>query len=320
MSRNTRRTVILAKLETVYGTDSTPTGAANAILISNQSVTPLEASNVDRAVVRGYMGASEQLVGPVSKKVSFDVEIAGSGAAGTAAPWGPLLQACAFLESDLTTPDRIEYLPVTDDVESLTIYYYDDGVLHKLLGARGTVKLMAKMGEIPKFSFEFTGLDGGDTATANATPTLSAWQTPVVMAKVNVVDITLGCSYSAGALSGGTVYNSTGLEIDTGNSVNFNAMLNSETVDISDRAMSGSLEMELSASQEVSFMSTVKANTTQGLGFTIGTAAGNKIILFAPAVQLITPGKADLNGKRLISFGLRLVPDAGDDELLICAR
>lgn len=320
MSRNTRRTVILAKVETTSGTDATPTGADNAILISNQSITPLEAQNVDRAVVRGFMGASEQLVGPANKKVTFDVELAGSGAADTAPPWGPLLMGCAFEENILTTPDRVEYTPLTEGLETLTIYYYDDGVLHKLLGAMGTVKISAKVGEIPKLSFEFTGVDGGDTATSNATPTLTAWKKPVVMAKANVVDITLGCTYAAGALSGGTVQTSTGLELDSGNQVNFNAMLNSETVDISDRAFSGSLQLDLAAAAEVSMMATVKANTTQGLGLTIGSAAGNKIILHAPAAQLITPSKADLNGKRVIGYGVRLMPVSGDDELRIVCQ
>jgi hypothetical protein len=319
-SRYIRQTVILGKIEGTAGVDAVPTGADNALLISNMSITPLEAQNVDRAVVRGYMGASEQLVGPVNKKLSFDVELAGSGAAATAPAWGALLQACAFAEALLTTPNRVEYTPISDSLKTATFYYYDSGVLHKLLGAMGTVKLSAKVGEIPKLSFEFTGLDGGDTAAANATPTLTPWKTPVVMAKANVVDITLGCTYAAGVLSGGTVYSSTGLELDSANQVAFSPMLNAETVDVSDRAMSGALQLELTPAQEVSFMATVKANTTQGMGFTIGTVAGNKIILFAPAAQLITPSKADLNGKRLIGLGLRLCPLAGNDELRIVTQ
>ncbi|MDF3821974.1 phage tail tube protein [Leptospira sp. 96542] len=318
MSRYIRKTVILAKLESVYGTDPTPTGTDNALLVSNVSISAFEAQTVDRELIRPHFGASEQLIGPVNKTVSFDVELAGSGAADTAPAWGPLLQACAFGEDELETPDRVEYLPITDALPSITLYYYDDGVLHKLLGARGTFTLSARVGEIPKLSFTFTGVDGGDTAAANSSATLTAWKKPVVMAKANVVDITLGCSYAAGALSGGTVYSSTGLELDTGNEVNFNAMLNAEDVDISNRAMSGSTELDLSAAQEVSFMATVKAATTQGLGLTIGTTSGNKIILFAPAAQLLTPSKAEMNGRRLIGFDLRLCPSAsGNDELRI---
>ena len=275
---------------------------------------------MDRAVVRGYLGASEQLTGPVNKKVSFDVELAGSGAAATAPAWGALLQACAFAEALLTTPNRVEYTPISDGFKTATIYYYDSGVLHKLLGVMGTFKLSAKAGEIPKFTFEFTGLDGGDTVAANATPTLTAWKTPVVVAKANVVDITLGCSYAAGALSGGTVNTSTGLDLDAANQVTFNPTLNEETVDMGDRSISGNMQLKQTPTQEVDFIAAVKANTLTGLGFTIGTAAGNKVILFAPAVQRITPTKGDLNGTRVIPYGLRLCPLAGNDELRIITQ
>lgn len=315
MSRYIRQTVILAKPETVYGQDAVPTGAANALLVSDMTITPLDAQNIPRELVRGHFGASEELVGTASVRCSFTVEMAGSGDAGIAPAWGNLLLGCAFAEAVLEDPDRVEYLPITDNLKSLTIYYHDAGVLHKLLGAMGTVKIGAKVGARPTLQCEFTGLDGGVTAVANPASTLSAWKTPVAMTRANVVDITLGADYAAGALSGGTVHASTGLELDFGNAVNHTPMLSSETVDITDRNVSGSMELELSAAQEVAFMASVKSNTTRSLALTIGTASGNKVILHAPAVQMINPRKVDLNGKRLIGFDLRLVPVAGNDEL-----
>lgn len=138
------------------------------------------------------------------------------------------------------------------------------------------------------------------------------------MTKANVVDVTIGATYSVGALSGGTVYPSTGMEIDLGNSLQYTALLSSERVDVVDRDSTGSVELDLTAAQEVSFMTTVKANTTQSFAITIGTATGNKVIIHAPAVQMINPKKVDLNGSRLIGYDLRLVPTAagaGNDEL-----
>lgn len=316
MSRYIRNTVILAKVETTPGMDAVPTGASNALLVSSMSITPLDAQNINRDLVRGWFGGSEQLVGPNSVKCSFTVELAGSGTANTPPAWSALLQACGFAEAVLTTPNRVEFTPVSTALKTVTIYYHDDGVLHKLLGAMGNVKISAKVGERPTMTFDFTGLDGGVTAVANATPTLTAWRTPVPMIKANVVDITLGCSYATGALSGGTVYPSTGLELDCGNQVAFTPLLNVEEVDITQRDVTGSIQLELTAAQEVSMMATVKANTTQGLGLTIGTTAGNKIILFSPNVQLISPSKADINGKRMVGFSTRHLPgSSGNDEL-----
>lgn len=319
MSRKVRNTIITSKLEDEAGEDAIPTGAANAVLITEMDITPLDAQNIGRNLVRGYFGGSEQLVGPASVKVNFSVELAGSGAAATPPAWGALLQGCAAGEGELTTPARVEYSPVSVGLKTLTHYYYDDGVVHKLLGAMGNCTLSAKVGERPMLKFEIVGLDGG-IAEATATASYSAWKKPVAMTKANVVDITIGASYAAGALTGGTVYPSTGLELNLGNVVNFTPMLSSETVDITDRDSVGSVELELTAAQEVAFMAIVKSNATQSIGFTIGTVSGNKIIVFAPAVQMLSPRKVDLNGKRLIGFDLRFVPNpagAGNDEWLL---
>ena len=317
MSRYIRNTVILAKPETTISTDSEPTGADNAILVSDMSITPLDAQNIPRDLVRGYFGASEELVGTASVRVTFTSELAGSGTAGIAPAWGNLLLACAFAESVLETPDRVEYRPITDALKTNTIHYHDSGVLHKLLGAMGNVRLSARVGQRPTMQFDFVGKDGGVSAVPNATPTLTAWKTPVALTMANVVDLTLGATYADGALTGGTTYPSTGIDLDMGNEVVFTPLLSSETVDVTNRAATGSIELDLTAAQEVTFMQTVKANTTQSLALTIGTTSGSKIILFMPSVQLVTPSKAELNGKRLIGFGLRVLPSSGNDELLI---
>lgn len=320
MPRYIRNTAILAKIEATAGVDAVPTGGANAMLVSELSITPLEAQNVDRALIRPYFGGSEQLVATAFVRCSFTVELAGSGTSATAPAWGALMQACAHAEALLATPDRVEYTPVSAALKTATIYYHDDGVLHKLLGALGNVRLAARSGDRPKLQFEFTAIDGGVSAVANPSVTLTAWQTPPTMAKANVVDITLGCTYSAGTLSGGAVYPSSGLELDWGNAVNFVPLLSSERVDLTDRSVTGRMQLDLSAAQEVTFMGTVKANTTQGLGLTIGTAAGNKIILFAPAVQLINPRKEEISGSRMVGFDLRLVPSSGNDEIRIVTQ
>ncbi|KRB73443.1 phage tail tube protein [Noviherbaspirillum sp. Root189] len=314
-SRYIRNTVILLKPETTPKTDAVPTGAANAMLVSEMTITPLDAQNIDLPYIRGYFGANEQLVGPASVKVSFTCDLSGSGSADIAPAWGNAILPCAMAEGILETPDRVEYTPVSTGLKTATIYYYDDGVLHKLLGVMGNVMLSAKAGERPTLKFDFVGVDGGVTAATAAATTLTNWKKPVAMTKDNVVDITFGATYTAGALSGGTTYPSTGLELNFGNAVNFTPLLSKEDVDITNREITGSLELELTAAQEVSLMASVKANTLQSMGFTIGTATGFSLIVHAPAVQLTNPRKVDLNGKRLVGFDARLVPVSGNDEI-----
>jgi len=318
MSRYIKNMLVLAALEATTGQDALPTGAANAILVSEATITPLDAQNIDRSLIRGTFGASEQLVGPASIKANYTVELAGSGTAGTAPAWGKLLQMCGCAEGLLTTPARVEYTPVSTGQRSGTQYYYDDGALHKMLATMGEFTLSAKAGERPVFKIDWTALDGGISA-ATDTGSYQAWKKPVAMTKANVIDITLGCTYTAGVISGGTQYSSTGLEMKAGNQVQFDALLGTETVDITDRESTGSLELDLTAAQEVALMALVKANTTQSLAITIGLTSGNKIIFFAPAVQLLAPKKVDRNGKRLIGYDLRFMPVNGNDEWRIVA-
>ena len=317
-NRLIRKTAILLKIETTYGVDPTPTGAANALLVSNLSVNPLAASNVDRDNVRPYFGASEQLVGTANVEMGFDVEFQGSGALGVAPAWGPALRAAGFGEV-ITATNRVDYTPISDLLESCTIYWYDDGVLHKAFGARGTVEIVAGVGERPVFRFNFIGIDGGISAVANPALTLTAWQQPKVITDANTGDLTFGGSYAAGAVTGGTVYPSRGLNLNTGNVVNFTPLLGGETVDLSDRQVSGAIQLDLSAAQEVSFMATVKANTLSSLSLLHGTAAGFKVLIFLPSVQMLNPSKQEINGKRLIGYDIRAVPLVGNDELRIVA-
>lgn len=317
-TRYIRNTAILAKIESTYGTDSTPTEGANALLVSNVSINPLSAANVDRDLVRPYMGASEQLVGPANIELSFDIELSGAGAAGTAAAYGPLLRACGFAET-LSASIRAEYNLVTPVADSVSIYYFSDGVKHIAKGCRGTLSLKMSASGRPVLSFKFLGLDGGVTAASPSALTLTAFKTPTVISEPNTGDLTFGATYTAATptLTGGTGYPSQGIELDLGNAVNYTPLLGGESVDISQRQVTGKILLDLTAAQEVTFMASVKANTLQSLGLMHGTTAGYKVMIFMPAAQLINPSKSEVNGKLMIGYDIRALPLSGNDELKI---
>lgn len=326
MARYENSSVILAKKESTYGTDPTPTAGSNAVLVSNLSCNPLDASNVPRNLIREYYGSDEHLVGSANIKVEFDVECQNGGTAGTAAAWDELMQMCGYAAgSALTVPSRVEHIVAAPASQaSGTIYYYDSGVLHKLLGARGTWTLNLLVGERPAFHFSFTGLDGGTTAVAVPSATLTGYKAPLAVTDTNTGAVTLGCTYATGALSSGTEYVSGGMSIDLGNSVNFidllgTAALAGQSVDITDRQASGKLQLDLTAANEVSFMTSVKANTLQSVGVVHGTTAGYKMLIFMPSVQLINPRKESKNGRRLIGYDMRILPSSGNDDIKIVA-
>lgn len=314
MARLIRNTAILAKIEVTPGVDAAPTGAANALLISNASFE-VNYNNVNRDLIRGFIGGSEQLSGSRFVKAMFEVEISGSGVAGTAPAWGPLLLGCAMAE--VTNVGYVEYSPVSTGLKTLTINYHLDGLARKMLGCMGTVELAMGEGERPLLKFAFTGIDGGALAQDNPVQVLTAWKAPLVIMDQNTGDIKLGGAYATGALTGGTAYTSRGLNLQLGNDVKPLGLLGGQSVDITNRETTGSVQLELTAAQEVTLMTDINANALTSLSFEHGTDAGGKILIYAPSVQRINPKHVDYEGRAHMGMDLRLLPVSGNDELRI---
>lgn len=97
----TRKRVLLSKIETTYGQDPTPVATLDAILMSNLTVSPMEMTLAQRNNVKAYMGNNPSVLAAIYAKVSFDIEMAGSGTAGTAPAYDELLRACAMSSTTL---------------------------------------------------------------------------------------------------------------------------------------------------------------------------------------------------------------------------
>ena len=301
-----RKKLLLAKTESVYGTDPTPTGAANAILTSDLSINPLAGSSVSRNFDRAAFGNSLNIKTATFVEISFMVEIAGSGDADTPPAYGPLLLACGFSQT-INAATSVVYALISAAIGSITLYFHHDGQLHEVNGARGPVSLNLDAGGIPKYAFTFTGLYVAPTSTADATPTLSGFMTPLAVTNTNTSTFSLH--------STDVVMNA--CSIDIGNSVIHRDVVNSERVDIVDRAVAGSVSFEAPAISDKNWFAISKAGTTGALSIVHGTAAGNIVTIGGPSVQLINPTYAEFNGVSVIQTQLLFAPSSANDEITI---
>ena len=137
----TSRAVVTAKVESTYNTDSTPSVSADAVLVANPSWANEGLRMNERPVVKETLAPEQHVFGGTLKTISFDVEIKGSGVVDTAPDWGVLMKGCAFAETVPGGAGTITYIPSStfSDQKSLTIWYYQNGLLHKLTGCRGNV-------------------------------------------------------------------------------------------------------------------------------------------------------------------------------------
>lgn len=300
-----RRRTILAKIETTYGTDPTPSGSANAILVRNMSITPLSAETVSRDLVRPYLGNSETLIASKYVTIDFEVEIAGAGGAGTAPKYGPLLRACGLAET-ITASTDVSYDPVSSGMESVTIYHNVDGVLHKLTGCRGNVEFTINARQIPVMKFTMTGIYNAPSDAALPSVTYTGFQTPLAANNTNTTGFSF-FSYS-GVLES--------LSVNMGNEVKFRSLIGNESVLITDRKVSGTAVFEAPTITTKDFFTAAISTTLGSLAITHGTAGGNKFKVDSSRIDIGQPTYTDNDGIHMLSVPFVAVPStAGNDEI-----
>ncbi|MDZ7903104.1 MAG: hypothetical protein U5L01_11415 [Rheinheimera sp.] len=173
MALRSEEEYVLVKLNTgAYGLDQALL-AADALPVFDVQYSP-EYSKTTMKEARGFPGGSAEKITGGFQKLTFKAYVRGSTAKDVPAINGKLLRLCGNSET-ITATTSVTYAPATDTFEHGTIYYYvggASGVLHKLTGVRGSVKLVTKVGDLDYYEFEFLGLDNGPVA-AGALPAVS---------------------------------------------------------------------------------------------------------------------------------------------------
>lgn len=308
MSLKTRKTLLLAKREVTYGQDPDLLVGGNVLEALDVSLNPLNAEFVDRGLVRPWFGSKGSVLGDRYSSLDFSVELAGSGTAGTPPAWGKLLRGCGFAEV-ITPATKVEYNTVSDEFESITLWAYIDGIIHRLRGARGGVSFDFTAGQIPKAKFSFMSLYAQPVDGAfPASPSFTAWKKPLVCNRTNTALSLFG--YNANAKS---------LSLDSGNQVKYRNLFNQEDIAITDRAVVGKTSFEMTKLAEKDWFDIVEAGTTGSLNLVHGLTAGNKVSLNATDMRAINPTYSDEDGVRFLNLDLEFVPNAGSDDITITA-
>lgn len=305
-----RRKVVAFKVESTYGVDPTPTAAANAMLVRNFGIRPLELVYEKRSYDAGYSGNLGELVAGQYVETTFEVEMAGSGTVDVAPAYGPLLKCCGCSET-ITTGVKVVYAPVhPGSGSSGAMYFWLDGRLHKVLGMLGDVTLNWPRNRVPFFAFRFLGLYVGPLDQAVPTPTLSAFKKPVPVNNANTTPMTLhGFAGKFGDVS-----------VTVGNNLVYRNLPNSEAIRWTDRESTGRVRLEDELIAAKDWYTAVKNETLGALTITHGPAA-NQVVFDAPNVQLTRPAIDTEDMLAMKSLNLNLLPSAaGNDEWSITTK
>ena len=303
----TRRKLLLAKVESTYNTDPTPSASADAVLCEGLSWASAGLKMIARPAIRPSFGELRQVYGGRLLQVSFSCEVKGSGTAGTAPEIGQLLRACAMGET-IVGATSVTYAPVSTGVESCTLWVYEDGKQIKITGCRGNVSFTATAGERVMAAFTLTGHEGAQADVTLATPTYSSIVPAPVIAGGFTID-----SFAAVISS---------LTFDLTNTVampaNVSAADGYSDVTITARDVNGSIDPldELVAAED--FIGNFKSGSIMALTTgAIGATAGNILTIAMPAVSYRDVTPADRDGLAAFDLPFGAAEDSADDEVTL---
>ena len=299
-------TQLAAKIEAVEGTKEV-LALADAILHKNLVFSPV-IEQYARELLRGTLSRDMNLSGKRSARVAFDVELVGSGTAGVAPAWGPLMKACGFSET-IVAVTSVTYKPATNSLSnSMTLGGYMDGMCKRLWGARGNVSLSIEAGRPGILHFDFEGADFEVIDLALLVPVYSTVVPPVFLGATLLLD-----AYAAIASK---------VDIDVANTLAKRESLTASSGHLSTlitgRNPKGSLDPELPTVAIYDFYGKWKTPGTLGaLSLSAGSVAGNIINISCPKVRYAAIADQDRGGIRTLGIDFQACLNTGDDEISI---
>ena len=297
----TRKKFLIAKIESTYGTDPTPVAGTNAIQVTNLEVTPIESDNVQAASYQGFIGNSTRGTLVANKRVSvtFEIELGGSGTAGTAPAFGPLLQACGMSEV-VVASTSVTYSGVSASFSSASLYCFYDGTRHKITGARGTVTFNMTAGQFPTASFQFIGIYNVPDGTAVSGTFTVANQAAAL--EVNDANVTT-CTFH-----GVTAVRLESIDLAFNNTLLYKETASSQEVLITDRAPGGTAVVEAPVIGTTDYFAKAVASATAASSLVIGATPGNIITLGMPQTDITGCTYGDTNGVVSLSMPYLALP------------
>ena len=297
--------ILLLALESTYAT-APALAASDAILATEIRLMPMEGQDLSRNLERPHMGAQATIPVDLHAKMSFKVELVGSGTAGTPPVVGKLLRALGCAQT-IVVDTSVTYNPVSRNHESVAAHLWIGDTRFALIGARGTGTIRLNASGIPMLEVELTGLWTVPSEAVRVEPDLDDQLDADVLAATTANTPV----FTVNAVS--LVMRSFALTL--GNQVEPRFLVGAERVKISGRQETVETTVEALPLTTLNPFALAKARTQVPIALTHGTVAGNIVSLAIPKAQMQRLQGID-EQQGIAEWPLRLVPqpDAGNDQ------
>lgn len=170
-------------------------------------------------------------------------------------------------------PVNVLYKPASDSIPSLTMYLYRDGLLWKVVGARGSMQLSVGAGGVGKMSFTFQGMYLSKSDTSIVTPTYDSTRPQAFKGGVFKINRSVAQINSFSFNCGNQLVNPP----------NPNATEGFDPAIITARAMTGSMDPAETLVATRDIMTDFKSGTERIISLSWGSTTGNKCGVVLPA-------------------------------------
>jgi hypothetical protein len=183
-------------------------------------------------------------------------------------------------------PPHVRYTPASSSVQSATIYVYNDGVLYKFVGCRGTCPLTLTSGGPARISFRFMGMFASKTDAALPTVTYDNTRPPIWKNGAFTINSV--------AAAGQT------MSIDPGNNLvmpdNPNSIESFDPAIITSRQIRGNINPKETLVATRDSMLDFRTSVKRPLHARLGITVGNRIGVTVPSALYLNQSPTDTNG------------------------
>jgi len=303
---DSKLTALFAAVESTYGTPATLT---QAILCKVTGFAPYDANMKELDYQQSKYGSQKSIIMSAWARIDVEIDMTGSGTAGTKPLYEMLLRACGLSVIEGSTPDDTVIGLATTGHASATIGYYMDGMLFTMAGCRGNATIGLSPEGFPVFNLTIWGVPVNPQDVTTPDMDFSGYLEPVPINDGTTTFSLFG--YSAVLQS---------LSLDVGFEINRRDKPNDKGVYLRNRKSKGSVTIDLPLVAQKDFFGLIRSHGTGALSAVIGATAGNINTISAPKVQLLgSPSITETDNYVQIGMQLALLPnsDAGDDDLVI---
>lgn len=297
MTLLTRQSLLTLAPEATYNT-APATGYVAIEVLRDPDVAPFVAERVAAETVRPYWGADRVQLVNRRVTISLEVYLTGSGTAGTAPAWGPLMLAAGASET-IVANTSVTYALVNAVSSSLTMRWHtgdgaSGGIRHQVTGFRcSSFGIVANVGEFPRLRCEGVGIYSQPTALALPTVAYANQAVPFAITAANTPTVQIN---SVGNCMGSFEFTASN-EIDPQDYAGC-----SQRIVVTGRSCEGSIEVMEKLLADQNIYSLAEGDTLVPITWThSGGGAGNTSQVTIPNADILEPTLADRTGTRFIN-------------------